>query len=242
MVIKHIWPSLGSSGRPNLRVHFLDSATARCLIWPRLSHSSGRRGICGSNQIDPSQLRSLDTKTFEDMVVTTNRQTSRNAELPAFGVDVSTDILRAATGAPRDATFAKRLSGSDGLVMNLGVDATDRPALCVRLLEAFRAQDYKADFGWIDQLALIRDDATVDRLNGLLVEELASGAVSSTHLASPEPVSWEDIDAFRIGGTRNWEYDDLDLDAYLRQLGPARRNITVERLKSRRVADSFREG
>jgi uncharacterized protein (TIGR04141 family) len=67
------------------------------------------------NRIDPRQLRSLDTKTFEDMVVSTNTQVSKSAELPTFRVDVSTAILRAATGEPRDASFAKRLSGSDAL-------------------------------------------------------------------------------------------------------------------------------
>src|SRR5579885_675277 len=50
------------------------------------------------NLLDERQLRSLDTKKFDEMVVSTNIQTSRTTELPTFGVDVLRDILRAVTG------------------------------------------------------------------------------------------------------------------------------------------------
>jgi len=39
------------------------------------------------NLIDERQIRSLDTKKFDEMVVSTNVQTSRTTELPTFGVD-----------------------------------------------------------------------------------------------------------------------------------------------------------
>lgn len=191
------------------------------------------------NRIDPSQIRSLDTKTFEDMVVTTNTQVSKSAELPTFRVDVSTDILRAATGEPSDKAFAKRLSGADALVMNLQADPADLPDLCDKLLDAFGDDKYKSDFAWIDQLGLVRDIDLLHTLNEHLVEDLAGGAPATTHLACPESISWEDIDSFKIGGTRNREYDDLDIDAYLAQLGDDRPEITLSNLRTRRVSVRF---
>ncbi len=203
----------------------------------KIVHQFGLR--VALNRIDPSQIRSLDTKTFEDMVVTTNTQASKSSELPTFGVDVSTDILRAATGEPRDKAFAKRLSGADALVMNIEADPSDLPHLCDELLAAFHDDEYKADFGWIDQLALVRDADLIDRLDERLVFDLAGGATTATHLAFPESISWEDIDAFKIGGTRNREYDDLDVDAYLNELGASRSEITLSKLKTRRVSVRF---
>lgn len=191
------------------------------------------------NRIDPRQLRSLDTKTFEDMVVSTNTQVSRSAELPTFRVDISTDILRAATGEPRDASFAKRLSGSDALVMNVDTEPADLPSLCEDLLRAFGEDHYKSDFEWIDQLALVRSTDLLDTLNEKLVADLADGTTSATHLAVPEAISWEDIDAFKITGTLRHEYDDLDLDDYLDRLGEDRASITLQNLKSRRVSVRF---
>jgi len=191
------------------------------------------------NRIDPRQIRSLDTKTFEDLVVSTNTQASKSAELPTFGVDVSRDILRAVTGEPRDQTISKRIAGADSLVMGVTATVSELPAICDDLLSAFMADDYKTDFGWIDQLALVRDSASVRALNDLLVEQLRTGTTGSTHMAMPETIDWEDIDGFKIGGTRSHVYDDLDLDDYLGRIGDERVSITLENLKARFVFIRF---
>jgi uncharacterized protein (TIGR04141 family) len=52
------------------------------------------------NRIDPRQLRSVDMKTFEDMVVTTSTQASKSTDLPTFSIDVSKDILRSPPAGP----------------------------------------------------------------------------------------------------------------------------------------------
>jgi len=70
------------------------------------------------NRIDPVQMRSMDTKTYEDVVVAKRTQVSENSNIPAFGIDVTSDILRAVTGTPHNQEFAKTLSGSDSLVVN----------------------------------------------------------------------------------------------------------------------------
>lgn len=191
------------------------------------------------NRIDPRQLRSLDTKTFEDMVVTTNTQVSQSAELPAFDINISTDILRAATGSPRDSTITRHISGSDALVVNVKTPPTELPALCDDLLVAFGEQTYKSDFGWIDQLALVRESEQTAALNALLVSDLVNGITATTHLAVPEAISWEDIESFKIAGTRDQIYDDLDLETYLKDLGDSRGSLTIELLKSRRVSVRF---
>lgn len=191
------------------------------------------------NRINPRQLRSLDTKTFEDLVVSTNTQVSKSAELPTFRIDVSTDLLRAATGEPNDDTLAKRLSGADSLTLNLEIEPGDLPGLCDKLLVAFNADDYKAEFGWIDQLSQIRDATRIDKLNALLVEQLASGNTNTTHLAMPENISWQDIDAFKIAGAGREPFDELELDEYLDRLGPNRANLTLALLKQRRVSVGF---
>jgi uncharacterized protein (TIGR04141 family) len=203
----------------------------------RIEHRFGLR--VALNRIDPSQIRSLDTKTFEDMVVTKNTQVSRSSELPAFGVDISRDILRAVTGEPRDKSLAKRLSGADALVVNVEIASSALSTLCAELLAAYQEDSYKENFAWIDHLGLVADPAVRDALDEQLVEQLRVGDTSSTHMAMPEAIGWEDIDTFKITGTRSVEYDDLDLDAYLAQLGVKRAELTLENMKSRRVSIRF---
>lgn len=210
----------------------------RAFIDPsKVEHQFGLR--VALNRIDPRHIRSLDTKTFEDMVVTRNTQSSKSSELPTFGVDVSRDMLRAVTGEPRDKTLAKRLSGSDALVLNVEILPADLPKLCEELYEAFQDDAYKANFDWIDHLALVTDPESVSELNGLLEKQLVAGDTSNTHMAMPEAIDWEDVDAFRIGGTRKEEYEDLDLDDYLGRLGEEKSDITIERLRTRHVSVRF---
>lgn len=190
------------------------------------------------NAIDPSQMRSLDTKTFEDMVVSRTTQTSRSTDLPAFSVDISRDILRAVVGEPRDQTLAKRIAGADALVVNRELAVADLPAFCQRLRALHQQDTYKADFAWVDQLALVEDASMVDQLNDQLVHQLCQADTSNTHLAMPDTLEWEDIDSFRIGGTRKVSYDDLDLDQYLNAL-PDVAATTLQKLQQRKVQVKF---
>jgi len=191
------------------------------------------------NLIDPRQLRSLDTKTFEDVVVTTSTQASRSTELPTFGVDISSDILRAATGEPRDTTLSKRLSGADALVLSTTRKPEELASLLDELLLAFQSDAYKADFAWIDQLHLVNRVDVIDELNEQLVHELQAADTSNTHLAVPEAIDWADVDAFKIVGTRAHEYEDLDLDEYLSLLSPGPGDPSVQALQTRRVSIRF---
>lgn len=191
------------------------------------------------NRMDPSQIRSVDTKTFEDMVVTKNTHTSKSSELPSFGVDISRDILRAVTGKPRDSTFAKRVSGSDALVIAVDLQAHDLLKKCSELLSAFQETTYKTNFGWIDQLSLVNDTAVIGKLSQMVVAQLQSSDTGSTHMAMPEPIEWEDNDSFKIAGTKKLSYEDLDLDDYLFELGSDTKKLTIDLLKSRKVSVKF---
>jgi uncharacterized protein (TIGR04141 family) len=157
----------------------------------------------------------MDTKTFEDLVVSKSTQSSKSSDLPAFGVDVFRDILRGVAGVPRDKNFASRLAGSDAIVLTKTATAAELPDICDQLLIAYNSTAYKANFEWIDQLALVENPKVEADLNDLLVSALQIGDTSATYMAAPENIDWEDVDSFTISGTRDKKYDDLDLDEYL---------------------------
>lgn len=192
------------------------------------------------NTIDHEQIRSMDTKTFEDMVVSRNTQVSRSTQLPVFGVDVARDILRAVTGEPRDKQrYGKRVSGADAAVLNLDVAPAELPGVCRGLLEAYQDTAYRERFSWVDDLAIVQDKARLEALDEALTDQLRNADTSSTHMAMPESVAWEDVDVFRIAGTRSVEYGDLDLDEYLTNLGANTHSLTPAILRSRSVSIRF---
>lgn len=190
----------------------------------------------GLNLVDPAQLRSMDTKTFEDLVVSKSTQSSKSSDLPAFGVDVSRDILRGVAGVPRDKSFATRLAGSDAIVLTKAATARELPGICDQLLIAYEDTAYKTNFEWIDQLSVVEDPTVEDDLNDRLIQALRVGDTSTTYMAAPETIDWEDIDWFTINGTQNAQYEDLDLDQYLDNHKPANlTRLTIATLRQRGV-------
>ncbi|MCV7091649.1 DUF6119 family protein [Mycobacterium interjectum] len=190
------------------------------------------------NRIDPTQLRSMDTKTFEDLVVNRTTQTSKKTDIPTFGIDISSDILRAVTGEPRDPSLSKRLSGADALVLGTTKNAADLPEMLGDILAAFSEDSYKDNFSWIDHLALVTDSSLIDLLDERLADQLVGGDTSITHMAMPETINWEDIEAFKIAGSKEL-FEDLDIDEYLGALSTPRSEITVKKLKGRQVTVKF---
>jgi uncharacterized protein (TIGR04141 family) len=53
------------------------------------------------NKVDPAKLRSVDSKIYDEMVVSTRRQTSQKTRVEAFELDVSRALLRGVTRRSR---------------------------------------------------------------------------------------------------------------------------------------------
>ncbi|QJC21221.1 TIGR04141 family sporadically distributed protein [Arcanobacterium phocisimile] len=191
------------------------------------------------NLIDPKQIRSVDTKLFDDLVLSAKMQVSRDAGLASFNVDTQRDILKSVAGKIDGNDFFNTISGSDSVVLNADIGALKVPRLLEQLLEAYQSEAYKKNFGWVDHLALVRDEKTINLLDNKLVGELRSGVLGSTHLALPDVLDLEDIDAYKIQGTRGVEYPELDLDSYLKELGDALDQLSLEKLKRFHVSVRF---
>ena len=192
------------------------------------------------NLIDERQIRSLDTKVFDEMVVARNIQTSRTADLPTFGVDILRDMLRAATGVAAEGSGFRAVSGADALVLATDKPVDDLPELLTDLQSHYRSTKYQASFGWVDHLAEVKDPLLIDGLDNLLVDQLRAVDTSCTHMAMPENLEWEDIEHFRIVPiVRQTEFQELDLDEYLQQPMTKAADLTIEQLKRRKVAVKF---
>ena len=174
------------------------------------------------NRVDIRQLRSVDTKNFEDIVITTRKQTSRSSELGAFALDISRDLLRGVVGDPTDKTYFKRIAGADAAVFTTALDFADLGDICDELLDAYQATDYRQNFEWVDRVRQVRDPALLAALDGQLLANLQAGNTGLMHLAPADVVDWEQIEAFSFGGSGRRQvctYPELTLDGYVDTLG-----------------------
>jgi uncharacterized protein (TIGR04141 family) len=167
------------------------------------------------NAVDPGQVRSIDDRSMEDLVLTRRRQASRAASLDVFGLDVTRDLLRSVTGVPRDRWLGKKITGSDALTCSLAADVSQVGDVCNRLLSIYRSNDYKTHFGFVDNLRKEAQPSLIGELESRLDADLASGDTSHLYLAPPTVVDWEAGAGFVYSSSLSTsQYSDLDFDDF----------------------------
>jgi uncharacterized protein (TIGR04141 family) len=192
------------------------------------------------NTISPTKLRSVDCRNFEELTVQTRRQTSRASTLDSFAVNAMQDLLRQVMGEPTNTAFAKRLAGSDGLMLATPIVLPDLAKKCKELLAAYKSTEYqKRGFAFIDHLHRERDPTKMAILDDLLVKTLVASNFDDMHMAPPEPIDMQDVDKFVYsGGKKASTYDELESTDLVDELGGAA-EVTLENLKRRRVGVKF---
>lgn len=191
------------------------------------------------NSVDPKKLRSLDKKNYEDMVISSTISLSSQSDLSNFSLDTYSDILRQATGTPMDPDFANRVTGADSLTINKEIQANELPDFCANLKALFERENYKTEFGWIDNLRIVKNRNLIKSLDQMLLEDLKNQQTRRSHLALPENVDWQDIDSFKVQGTKSEDFEELDLNDVLNAMENDIDDLTIEKLKRRRVGVVF---
>ena len=172
------------------------------------------------NAVDPKQLKSADVRTPDENTLSRRTQTSRGSDQTAFAIDIERDLVRGLAGTPKDAGFGSYVAGTDGLTLNRRLEIAELAQACADAYAIYQKSDYKTDFGWIDQIRHIREQALIDKLDAKLVEALAKavdeGETDGIHLAFPVIYDPEKSSLIRYKGFRSWQlYADLDLPGYL---------------------------
>ncbi|KQY95061.1 MULTISPECIES: DUF6119 family protein [unclassified Brevundimonas] len=177
------------------------------------------------NAVDHTKLRSADLRTPDSNTLSRRSQTSRGSERTAFEIDPERDIVRGLLGEPKDKTFATRISGSDALTIRRKVKLDDLPSICSRALALHGLDDYKTEFGWIDQIKHVRDAKVLERLDGALASALTDALannpseVDDIGLAYPVIYDPDKTDWVRFRGFSSQSvFPDLEIVHYLSDL------------------------
>ena len=191
------------------------------------------------NAINPRQLRSLDLVTYDDVALLTKRQVSRSSSVDTFLVDQLRDMLNKVVGSPQDEAFGTRLTGSDSITFTMGVKVERLVTVGSRLIETFKKDSYKQDFGWIDRVNNVRDPSLISRLDDKLDEALCDGGKPDVlYLAPPEIVDWENVEYFKYSSQPkkdDREFQELELDDYLSTFQSRRKPLSIKALKDDHV-------
>lgn len=194
------------------------------------------------NTIIPSSLRSVDSRTFEQLTLTTRSQTSRTTSLDSFRIRQAEDILKGVTGTPRDPSVGSRITGADAVKLTHVPDLSSLHEKCTKLLQAYESDSYKQEFGFIDDLRTVRDPARLDSLNESLISILSSNDLGSIHMAPPEVTDVQDVDQFVFSDFDDETLLDLEIETYCTRIYSLGREITLQRLRTGKVGVTYRGG
>ena len=194
------------------------------------------------NGIDEKAIRSIDKRSFDALLTQSRVQTSKAAPIADFGLDIEQDLLRAATGTPVDTSLGERMSGLDSLSVSARAGLSDLRALLPKYTRAFRSTKYRAKYRWVDQIAEIRADFDIVRLDTKLIAAFENPAKTHLWMALPDVVDWTRVQGFRHSHRRG---APLHYDAHLEEwIGDAVNDsdISIELLKRKRVYASDTNG
>lgn len=167
------------------------------------------------NRVDPAKLRSMDSRVYDDLVVSTRKQLSRSGAVADFELDVGRALIRGVTGDANEGEIFKRLTGSTALRMATELPFSQLDEILEEVLAAYEDTAYQANFGWIDNIQEV-DEATADELDALLEAALPLPNAGGAYLAPAEVVDWTEIDGFNYtGGNNSIEYEELSITNYI---------------------------
>jgi uncharacterized protein (TIGR04141 family) len=185
------------------------------------------------NTVDPDRLRSIELRVVEEMVISRRTDASRASSPGSFGLDPGRDIMRGVAGQPAETgIYGKQIFGSDAVAANLRVEFRDLSDTAARFLAAYNDTLYRARFGWVDQVKIVKRLDLVEALEARLLAALTNDAEPRPYLAPPEMLAWSNIE-FTYTGDRGARHADLDLDDYLANVDTD--ELDIDRLRQHQV-------
>lgn len=168
-----------------------------------------------ANFVDSGGLKTIDTRTLDTVTRQQRTQVSVGSRLVDFELDLDQEWVRKLSGKSSDQEFARSMSGSDSLSLNLDLALEDLPRVLEKLLELQSSDAYKEHFGFIDNYHPLRkDDPVVASLEEDLTRKLTERSQERIALALPEVVNDADIAHYRISASyRRADLSELAIDA-----------------------------
>ncbi len=208
--------------------------------WQYLNHGvyEERFGLKAAlNIIDPTKLRKIDKKNMAAAPKDSSEQLTKSGVAADFGIDIEQDLIRSITGQTKEPEkFGKSATGKDSLTLSVQVSLTEIKNFLSECLERFSSDEYKKDFGWIDQVAEIKDPKIIEGLNAKLLENIKNKSIETTWMAVPEIIEWENSGGFRYS-TEDGDselHEDIFLPDFLGTITGGE-EIDLEALKSETV-------
>ena len=169
------------------------------------------------NSINSAGLRRITKKNITTLPKDSSEQLGKAGQISDFGLDIEQDLIQEITAISNDKLLGKTVTGKDPLSISVKVSISNVGSFLDHAYSKYISEEYKEDFGWIDQVSDVKDIQLIDSLNAVLINRLRDLNFEKVWMAVPELVEWEKIEGFcYVGRRRDPElHDDLHLSKYI---------------------------
>jgi len=185
-------------------------------------------------------LKSIDVKRLATNTFKIRSQAGHDAAFESFDLAASRHIMRSVTGKPAsDVGWTGTTSGGDSISFSADLGLQELGGLCRGFLELSDKDDYRREFGWIDNVRQVSDPRTVSLLEGRVAERIKSKS-QDIELTVPEPIEWDQVGGMQFGFDRRGKvkstrYDIRLMDYFLREDINQSSELIISKMKSDHV-------
>ncbi len=184
------------------------------------------------NDIDEKTLLSVDLFTPEINATQKRIQKGHYSRVNDFGIDQSKEMLKRITGISKNADFGSIMTGSDSFTIKCELSKEKIREKCEEVMSVYDRDVYKNNFGWIDNVKVVRDMKTIKSLNMVVLKELNNrlkeGLLPAFDLVFPTIVDYEKLGNIKFSGFRDMEeFSELSLGNYIAALN----KMSIEKIE-----------
>lgn len=197
-----------------------------------------------ANLIDKDKIRSMNITSIEDVIVSSQRQSSIYASQDIFDLDTRKNLLQSVSGAPSQESVATFLVGTDSLVASRKMSITDIKESIDYYFSSYKKDDYKNNgFSWLDNILEVREKNLKSDLDNQLYLEITTGNYPT--IAPNTLLDWENIEGFFLTGTGKREKEfsiEIDSNAYFSTIGKNKSNSSfISSLKRNKLVTKYKD-
>ncbi|MDP8269678.1 MAG: TIGR04141 family sporadically distributed protein [Candidatus Tenebribacter davisii] len=175
------------------------------------------------NNVDEKTLLSVDLFTPEVNSTQKRVQKGHYSKVNEFGINQSKELLKRITGISKEKDFSSIMTGSDSLSLKCDIAKDKIKEKCEETMTIYSKKDYKANFGWIDNVKVVRDEKRISSLNmevlKVLNDSLEINQLPAMNLVFPIIVDYHKLGNIKFSGFRyTTEFSELSLENYITAL------------------------
>ncbi|MGD6844672.1 DUF6119 family protein [Bacillus infantis] len=166
------------------------------------------------NSIDTKELKAFDVRNIDLKTRQKRVLFNKGSEIGEFDLDFEQDLINLVSGKSRSQEFGTSVRGStSSLSLNSDITFSGLGEKCLQILNLYLSEDYKENFGFIDNVRIIKDPEIVNALNENLFAAIRNRQCDNLSLAYPDMIEYERCSFYQIKrGRRQKETSEITLE------------------------------